>query len=37
VAIEAKLGPIGVSAEFKYGIEVIVAEGWRLFRPAEVR
>lgn len=25
VAIEAKLGPIGVSAEFNYGIEVIVA------------
>ena len=32
VAIEAKLGPIGVSAEFNYGIEVIVAEGgsWQI-------
>jgi hypothetical protein len=32
VALEATLGPIGVSAEFNYGIEVIVAEGgsWQI-------
>jgi hypothetical protein len=31
-AVEAKLGPIGVSAEFNYGIEVIVVEGgtWQI-------
>ncbi len=31
-AVEAKLGPIGVSAEFNYGIEVIVAESgkWQI-------
>ena len=32
MSVEAKLGPIGVSAEFNYGIEVIVAEGgaWQI-------
>jgi hypothetical protein len=32
VAIEATLGPLGVSAEFNYGIEVIVAESgkWQI-------
>jgi len=32
VATEAMLGPLGVSAEFNYGIEVIVAEagGWQI-------
>jgi hypothetical protein len=31
-AVEAKLGPLGVSAEFNYGIEVIVAESgkWQI-------
>lgn len=32
VALEAKLGPLGVSAEFNFGIEVIVAESgaWQI-------
>jgi hypothetical protein len=32
VAVEAKLGPLGVSAEFNYGIEVIVSESgkWQI-------